>query len=157
MENSTIYYKEIEVIWADMDPNQHMRHTSYSQYAAHTRIAFFNERGYALTKLATMGLGAILLREQSTYRREIGLHEQIKITMELMQSTEDFSYYTISHTVYKENGKVAAKVIIDGTWIDMEKRSIAAPFPEVIDTVIKKMPFHKDFKWVEPSSYRFKL
>jgi acyl-CoA thioester hydrolase len=149
------YSKEIEVIWADMDPNQHMRHTSYSQYAAHARISFFNEMGYSLTKLAQMGLGAVLLREQSTYVREVHMHEKISISVELLNSTEDFSRYTIIQTLTKENGKTAAKVIIDGTWIDMQSRRVIQPPREVIEAVINKLPTHKDFEWVSSDYYRF--
>ncbi len=149
------YRKKIEIIWADMDPNQHMRHTCYSQYAAHARISFFDEHGYSLTKLANMGLAAVLLREQSTYLREVYLHEKIEITVELMKSTKDYSRYSIVQQIFKENQKLAAKVIIDGTWIDIKTRKICLPFNEVIDNVIKQIPFHKDFEWVEPDYYRF--
>ncbi len=150
-----LFIKEVEVIWADMDPNQHMRHTSYSQYAAHARICFFNEMGYPLTELAKMGLGAILLREQTTYFRESHLHEKLKISVELLKSTSDYSRYTIIHTILKENAKTAAKVVIDGTWIDMESRKIVVPFSELISNVIDKLPRHKDFEWVEATYYRF--
>jgi acyl-CoA thioester hydrolase len=149
------YKKEVEVIWADMDPNQHMRHTSYSQYAAHARISFFNEMGYPLTKLAQMGLGAVLLREQSTYVRELHMHEKIIISVELLKSTEDYSRYTIVQNISKENGKTAAKVIIDGTWIDMQSRKAIQPPSEVIEAVINKLPLHKDFEWVSSEYYRF--
>ena len=149
------YSKEIEVIWADMDPNQHMRHTSYSQYAAHTRISFFNDMGFSLTKLAEMGLAAVLLREQTTYIREVQMHEKISINVELLKSTEDYSKYTIVQNISKENKKLAAKVIIDGTWIDMKKRNVVSPFPEIIEAVIKKLPMHTDFEWVGTEFYRF--
>jgi len=149
------YKKEIEVIWADMDPNQHMRHTSYSQYAAHARISFFNDKGYSLTKLAQMGIAAVLLREQSTYFRELHMHEKINISVELLKSTEDYSRYTIVQTISKENGKTAAKVIIDGTWIDMQSRKTIQPPAEVINAVIDQLPRHKDFIWVEAQYYRF--
>ena len=149
------YSKEIEVIWADMDPNQHMRHTSYSQYAAHTRISFFNDMGFSLTRLAEMGLAAVLLREQTTYIREVQMHEKISINVELLKSTEDYSKYTIVQNISKENKKLAAKVIIDGTWIDMKKRNVVSPFPEIIEAVIKKLPMHPDFEWVGTEVYRF--
>ncbi len=155
MNNLDIYQKEVEVIWADMDPNQHMRHTSSSQYAAHARICFFDEQGYSLTRLATMGLGAVLLREQSTYLREVGLHERISISVELLKSTRDYSRYTIIQNIAKSNGKTAAKVVIDGTWIDMQSRRSCAPFPELIEAVIGKLPLHSQFEWVEADYYRF--
>lgn len=155
MENKITYSKEIEVIWSDMDPNQHMRHTSYSQYAAHVRISFFAEQGYPLTDLANQGLGAVLLREQTTYFREVGMHERLTFNVELLKSTKDYSRYTIVQRILKENGKLAAKVMIDGSWIDMEKRRIVAPFPEVVEAVINQLPYHEDFEWVEASYYRF--
>lgn len=32
--------KEFEVKWADLDPNRHMRHSAYNDYAAHMRVKF---------------------------------------------------------------------------------------------------------------------
>ena len=102
-----------------------------------------------------MGLAAVLLREQSSYQREVYLHEKIEITVELIKSTKDFSRYSIIQNIYKENQKLAAKVIIDGTWIDIKSRKIILPFEEVIENVISKIPVHKEFEWVESAYYRF--
>ena len=150
------YEKEVEVIWADMDPNQHMRHTSYSQYAAHTRISFFAQQGFPLQDLAKKGLGAILLREQSTYIRETQMHEKLSFNMLLKAATADYTFYTIEQEIRKENGKLAAKVLIDGSWIDMQARKITAPWPDLVAAVIDELPRHKDFEWKEPTYYRFK-
>jgi acyl-CoA thioester hydrolase len=100
-------------------------------------------------------LGAVLLREESIYVREVGMHERIRITVELIKATRDYSRYTIIQTIFKENGKVAAKVLIDGAWIDMQTRKVMPPFPEVVEAVVNQLPIHKDYDWVEASYYRF--
>ena len=57
--------------------------------------------------------------------------------------------------ITKENGKIAAKVIIDGTWIDMQSRKVIQPPAEVIAAVIHQLPHHTDFGWVGQEYYRF--
>jgi len=45
--------------WADMDPNGHLRHTAYNDYAAQVRINFLNEFDLPIHKLLQMGIGPI--------------------------------------------------------------------------------------------------
>jgi acyl-CoA thioester hydrolase len=83
------------------------------------------------------------------------MHEKISISVELLKSTKDYSRYTIVQTISKENGKTAAKVVIDGTWIDMQSRKVIEPSAEVIEAVIHQLPRHTDFEWVGQEYYRF--
>ena len=58
------YSKTYEVRWADMDPNRHLRHSVYLDYAAQTRVALFSDYGLPIDEIAKMGLGPILFREK---------------------------------------------------------------------------------------------
>ncbi|NTU80490.1 MAG: hypothetical protein HGA45_14105 [Chloroflexales bacterium] len=42
------YRKTVEVRWADLDPNRHVRSTVYADYAAHARIAWMSDHGFPL-------------------------------------------------------------------------------------------------------------
>ena len=74
------YTKTYEVIWANMDPNRHMRHSVYNDYAAQTRVTMFSDFGLSMQAISAMGLGPILFREETKFFREIALSEEITVT-----------------------------------------------------------------------------
>ncbi|MCH2045862.1 MAG: thioesterase family protein [Saprospiraceae bacterium] len=149
------YYKDIQVIWADLDPNMHMRHTAYSDYATHARICFFVDKGYPLTNLTREKIGPVLLHESSRYWREVGIQEHLRIKIELERATEDYSHYTIRHTFIKNNKKRAARVVIDGAWMDLQTRQLITPPDLLIKKVLDVMPKTKDFEIVGRRTYIF--
>ncbi|MCP4459371.1 MAG: thioesterase [Cytophagales bacterium] len=61
------------VIWANLDPNRHMRHSAYNDYAAQVRLEFFTEFGLDLKSLSDQDVGAILSREETKFFKEVGL------------------------------------------------------------------------------------
>lgn len=150
-----MYKKEIEIIWADLDPNRHMRHTAYSDYATHARISFFIEQGFPPKVLEDLNVGPVLLQESTTYWRELNLNEKAHVTVELAKATEDYSHYTIHQNFYKANGKKSARVIIDGAWMDLEARKLISPPSEVIKSVMDIMPRARKFEVTNPRSFVF--
>ena len=52
----TEYSKSYDVRWADLDPNFHMRHTAYNDYAAQVRLNFLQDRGITLEKMKELNL-----------------------------------------------------------------------------------------------------
>lgn len=133
------------VTWAHLDANRHMRNTAYSEFATHARINYFKQADHGIDALAKQKTGPILLREELIYLREVRMHEQLCIEIELTAMTDNYSHYTICHTFLKENKKVAAKVIIDGAWIDLESRKLCLPSSDTIHKVIKNIPKSKNF------------
>ncbi len=140
------YSKTFEVIWADMDPNRHMRHSVYNDYAAQTRIAMFQDFGLPINKIAEMHLGPILFREETKFLKEIGLSEQITVTCKLTTMRRDGSRWTFLHEIFKQNGDKAAQIIVDGAWLDLEKRKLASP-PKKLLEVVKNFPRTESFEW----------
>ena len=59
--------------WSDFDPNRHMRHTAYNDYAAEVRSRFFASHGFSLTEFAKFNIGPILFSENTSFFREIVL------------------------------------------------------------------------------------
>ena len=49
--------------WSDFDPNRHMRHTAYNDYAAEARIRYFAHVGHPVDELAKDHIGPILFEE----------------------------------------------------------------------------------------------
>lgn len=150
-----MYLKETEFIWANLDPNQHVRHTTYSDYATHARICFFVENGFTIQDLNALGFGPVLLREQTIFWRELSANERVRISVELDRSTADYSYYTIVQHFYKANNKKAARVTIDGTWMDIKTRQLIPPPAEVISKILSKMDKTANYQLVTPKEFVF--
>lgn len=130
------YTTTFEVKWADVDPNLHLRHTVYLDYADQTRIRFFNENALSFNRLMSMGLGPILFGTQTDFKREVLLNERITIDCELIDITDDGRKWTIKHIMYKESGEVAAEMVYRGAWFNLRERKVVAPPKEVYNTMV---------------------
>ena len=118
--------------WADMDPNGHLRHSAYADFAADQRVRFLGLAGFDLPTFVRLRFGPILFREDSRYLKEIRLGETIRVTGRLLAMADDGSRWTIEHTLYKEDGRPAATVTVDGAWLDLEKRKLTVPPAELV-------------------------
>lgn len=129
-----------------MDPNRHMRHSVYNDYAAQTRVGLFEEYGMSMDKIAGMGLGPILFREETKFLREILLSEIITVTCALLSMREDGSRWTFVHEILKANKERAARITVDGAWLNLKSRKLDIPPPELFKS-IEQLPRSKDFRW----------
>lgn len=127
MDNALTYH----VRWAEMDPNGHMRHSAYADFAADQRVAFLARIGFDLPAFARLRLGPILFREETRFLKEVRLGEAIRVDGQLTSLSEDGGRWTIVHTITKADGRVAATVTVDGAWLDLDKRKLCPPPPEL--------------------------
>ncbi|MBS9766249.1 MAG: thioesterase family protein [Flavobacteriaceae bacterium] len=128
-----IYKVHFTTRWSDFDANLHMRHTAYNDYAAEVRLRYFNEAGWTMQKLTKEGLGPVLLREETSFFKEIHIGKDISVTMELEASSEDFRKWKFKQIVYNENDEVSAEIMVFGGWIDLKKRKLVVPPKELIE------------------------
>ena len=117
--------------WADMDPNGHMRHSAYTDYAADQRVVQLARWGYPVVRFAELRLGPILFREETRFLKEVSIGEEIRVDGRLVSAAADGSRWTIRHTIYKADGRVAATVTVDGAWLDLDRRKLAVPPPDL--------------------------
>ena len=115
------------VRWAELDPNGHMRHSAYADFAADHRVAWLAALGYDLRKFAELRLGPILFREETKFLKEVRGGEKIRVDGRIARSTDNAARWTIEHFIYKENGQLAATVTVDGAWLDLVHRKLTAP------------------------------
>ena len=141
------YVKTIEVRWADLDPNFHLRHSVYYDYGAYTRICFLEEHGLTSAFMSEYQFGPILFREECVFRKEIRLGDTVTINVELLRARQDQSRWSIQHHIYKNGNVLAAVLTVDGAWIDMKLRKLAVP-PEKITHVFAHMPRAEKFEWI---------
>jgi acyl-CoA thioester hydrolase len=143
-----IYSKIFEVKWADMDPNRHMRHSVYNDYAAQTRVAMFADFDLSITEISRLGYGPILFREETKFLREINLLESIKVTCALTSMRLDGSRWSFQHEIFKESEDSikAAQIDVDGAWLDLKNRKLGIPTQE-LKKVMNRFPKTLDFEW----------
>ncbi len=147
-KSETPLTKEFEVKWADLDPNRHMRHSAYNDYAAHMRVKILEEAGLNMSRLEALKMGPILFREETIFYREIGMEGTITMTAALLKSREDGSRWSFVHDMYRADGIKAATITVDGAWLDIEKRKLAVPPQEIADLFLS-MPKASNFELEE--------
>ncbi|CAN5385378.1 hypothetical protein BH09BAC6_BH09BAC6_25000 [soil metagenome] len=139
-----VYY-EGQVLWAQIDANQHMRHTAYADFAAQARLTMLESLGLKPSVLYGYKIGPVLFREELIYLREVGINETVKVTCEITRSLPDGSRWSIRHDLYRGDGVKAAVIIADGAWIDMEKRKLAV-LPKELSQMFMKAPLSRDYE-----------
>ena len=121
------FYKEFTVRWADLDANIHMRHSAYNDYAAQTRLLFMAEEGFGMDWFKENNVYPILFREETIFLKEVGGNEKIKVDAVLLSMREDGSRWSIMNRFYKEDGTLAARLTVDGAWLDLKIRKLKTP------------------------------
>lgn len=145
MEN---FFKEIQIRWSDLDPNVHLRHSVYYDWAALSRIEFLQEHNLTTALMQELRIGPILFREECVFRKEIRLEDKIKISLQLLKAKRDYSRWSIQHIITKNDNVVSAILTVDGAWLNTAERKLAIPPPQVSD-VFSQMPRGKDFQWID--------
>ncbi len=138
------YQKTFTTKWADFDPNRHMRHTAYNDYAAEIRVRFFDECGLSINEFAALHIGPVLFKEETTFYKEIHLGEDISVSMELLSASKGLERWRFVHHIYNQKGDLAAKVSVYGAWIDLQKRKLTR-LPEKYTKMIQLIPKSSDF------------
>src|SRR5258708_16896183 len=125
------FFYEGQVLWSQIDPNQHMRHSAYADFGAQARLNMLERSGLTPAMLYGYKIGPVLFREDLIYLREVGINEYISVTCEITRSRPDGSRWSIRHELYRKDGIKAAIINLDGAWIDIEKRKLGVLPPEI--------------------------
>jgi acyl-CoA thioester hydrolase len=131
--------------WSDFDPNRHMRHTAYNDYAAEVRVRFFQEHGLSINEFAKLNIGPILFKEETSFLKEIHIGENITVKMELEGVSKNIERWRFNHQIFNENGKLAAEIKVYGAWIDLVKRKLTS-IPSKFAGIFEELPKTKNFK-----------
>lgn len=142
------FSRNYEARWADIDPNRHMRHSAYNDYAAQTRVAIFSESGFTMDTISKLGIGPILFREEVRFLREVHMSEIITVFCYIKQMRKDGTRWTFVHPMYKNDDLPIAEITVDGAWLDLQTRKLGTP-PDKLLNVILSFPRTDDFKWME--------
>jgi acyl-CoA thioester hydrolase len=145
-----VFY-EGQVIWSQLDANQHMRHSAYADVAAQARLNMLEGLGSMPTKLFDLKIGPVLFKEELNYLREISINDYIKVTCEVTSSRADGSRWSFRHEVYRGDGIKAAVILVQGAWIDTVKRKLT-PLPLELSQLFIKAPKSADYAEERPKT-----
>jgi acyl-CoA thioester hydrolase len=143
------FTEKIQVRWADIDANRHLRHSVYYDYGATMRMHVLAEGGLSTKKLEELMIGPVLFREEAIFKREILFEDKISLTVELTKATQDYGRWSLRHQFLKEDKTLAATLTVDGAWIDLNKRKLAVP-DEFVRNIFDKFPKAADFQMITP-------
>ena len=124
-------YFEGQVMWSQIDANQHMRHSAYADFAAQARLVMLEEAGLGPSVLYKLNIGPLMFREELIFLREVAMNDLLKVTCEITKSRPDGSRWSIRHEIFRGDGIKAAVVNVDGAWLDMTKRKLTLLPPEI--------------------------
>lgn len=119
--------------WSDFDPNRHMRHTAYNEYAAEVRVRYFNEQNFSIAEFTKYNIGPILFTEETSFRKEIHIGENISVNIKVTGLSANNERWKIVHEVFNEAGKLSAVIKVYGAWIDLNTRKLTTPPKEAQD------------------------
>jgi acyl-CoA thioester hydrolase len=127
------YSKTFTVRWADCDANGHMRNTAYSEYGTEVRMAYLTEGGFGFEKFLELRIGPVMLREAVDYLRELRMGARMGVNFTALGLSPDGTRFRLQHEIVRDDGKPAARVVVDGGWMDLQTRRLAPPPPALAE------------------------
>lgn len=140
-----MYQEKITIRWSDLDPNFHVRHSVYYDWAAQLRTNFIFAHGLTPDIMQKHQFGPILFREEALFKKELQFGDDLIMDFFASKLRRDYSRFSMRHHIWRGQD-LCAIVNIDGAWIDTVKRKLTAP-PEVGISMIEAMPKSDDFEW----------
>ena len=144
-----MFKQTVQIRWADIDANRHLRHSVYYDYGPSMRMNALTAEGLSMKKLEELMMGPVLFREEAIFKREIVFEDTITIDVEVVRARQDFCRWSLRHHFTKVEGTLAAIINIDGAWIDLTKRKLAVP-GEFIRHAFESFPKATDFQLITP-------
>jgi acyl-CoA thioester hydrolase len=138
----------VQIRWADLDPNFHLRHSVYYDWAAMCRIDFLHRMGLTPVLMRSLNFGPIIFREECVFKKEIKYGDTVSIDLKLTKARRDYSRWTIIHGIKKNEDIFCALVTIDGAWLNTIERKLFIP-PAEIAKVFQQMPIDENFQWLD--------
>ncbi len=136
--------------WADFDPNNHMRHSAYNDYAAEARVRLFKKFGLTMQEFERLKIGPILFQENTKFFKEITMGDDISVEVLLLGVSEKGERFKFRHHIYRGDGKLAAEIEILGAWLDLNKRKLTVP-PRIIIELAEQLSRTEDFEIIPVS------
>ena len=144
------FTQTILVRWSDLDPNGHVRHSAYYDYGAQARVAYLHSLGFGIDWLARHSIGPVLFREEAKFYRELNSGDELSIDVRLTAVSRDHRKWSMRHRIMR-GGELCATIDLDGAWLDLKARRIAAP-PQQMVTRFEALEKTEDFRVIGSGS-----
>jgi len=142
------FVKRLWARWGDMDFNGHMRNTAYLDASADVRMMFFAEHGFPAREFVRRRIGPVILRDELDYWRELQLLDAVDVELLAGGGSEDGSHFRLRNDFSTPEGKRVARVVSVGGWLDLARRRLVAPPPELLE-LMRSIPPSDDFTVLE--------
>jgi acyl-CoA thioester hydrolase len=130
-EAATDFSLPIEVRWADLDPNRHVRHSIYYDWGALVRLTYLERNGVGVAWMGRNAIGPVLFREEAKFLRELHFGDELRMDLQLSAASAEGRKWQMRHRLFRA-GELAATLEIDGAWLDLRARKITVPPPELV-------------------------
>jgi acyl-CoA thioester hydrolase len=145
-----LFSRTLYVGWSDLDSNGHMANTAYLSKVVDVRMMYFDEQGFTMRDFERLRLGPVVMRDDLEYFREFRMLEPIRITLSLAGLSEDGSRFRLRNEMFKEDGKLAARLTSTGGWLDLAARKLISP-PDKLVEAVKNLIRSEDFEELSSS------
>lgn len=139
-----MYEKLLYAGWGEMDFNSHMKNTAFLDKSADVRMLFFAENGFPMSEFARLKIGPVILKDEVEYFKEVGLLQEIRVTLAIAGLAEDGSRFLMRNEILRTDGKLCAKVTSSGGWLDLAARKLVLP-PDALLAALRSLPQTADF------------
>ena len=138
------FEQRFRVGWSGLDANHHMGNTSYLDRAHDTRMLFFAQQGFTMSRFAAERFGPVVVRDELVYRKELRLLDEFTVDFELAGLSAEGVRFRVRNTFRNVANEVAAAVTSEGVWFDLEHRRPRVPPPD-LDRLMRALRHTKDF------------
>ena len=140
-----MFEKTVFAGWGDMDSNSHMRNTAFLDKCVDVRMMFFAENGFPMDELMRRRIGPVVMKDEVEYYKEVRLLQPLRITLMLAGLAEDGSRFSIRNELWREDGKLIARVTSTGGWLDLVTRKLIVPPGELL-AALRSLTPTEDFQ-----------
>ncbi len=131
-----IFTHTATVRWSDCDANGHAANTAYSEYSVDTRLAFLAAGGWTYDDFVQARFGPIISREEIDYLKELRLGDQVAVDFTIIGGSPDEARFKFHHEFVRvRDGKLCARMVVVGGWMNLETRRLAPPPPRLAEVM----------------------
>ena len=139
------FVKTMNVRWSDLGADHSIVPATYAAYAMNTGVEWLRSVGCTVEQLFDLGVGSVLLKEQTEYYQELSLGEEVNVQAQFAGSSTDNAKWKFVYEMYNSQNQLVAKHVVYGAWVNSTTKKIATP-PQKVLGCMAKIPHTDDFE-----------